>query len=125
MPKPGKKDNKRKKGSSTDDDTINISKKYISGGPARDHGSCPSVSAILNEANSILYNIDNSVFDDSIHDSVQANALSGLNMASNSSDVSSPSNADLYALLQSISTKLGHMEKIRNAYSFGAKSRHF
>jgi vacuolar-type H+-ATPase subunit I/STV1 len=66
------------------------------------------VSAILNEANSILYN---SVFDDSVHDTAQANALSGLNMASNSSDVSSPSNADLYALLQSISTKLGHMEK--------------
>jgi hypothetical protein len=106
MSKRNKKVSKRKKGSSTDEEeNLNKSKCKVVRGPESgpdQNDSIVSVSNILSEANSILYE-DTSVFDDTSDKSVI--------MATNTATVDdAPTNTDLFRMLKSISDRLTNME---------------
>lgn len=107
MSKSIKKRNKRKKGSSTDEELINTSKCRVIRGPEGASELCDSihcVSDILSEANHILYD-NSSVFDFD---------ASSVNMASNTPTTSTtsnaPTNGDLFMLMKSISDRLTKIE---------------
>ena len=115
---------KRKKGSSTDEEFVNLSKVYkkSDGGPSEDYGedeSSVSVSHILKATNSVLF--DDQVFTYSNTDQSISNASSILNVGDMSKTSKkcaetavtappSPSNADIIMYLKKIEGKIENVD---------------
>ncbi|XP_053395770.1 probable basic-leucine zipper transcription factor G [Mercenaria mercenaria] len=120
-----KKNKKRKKGSSSGDEFVNLSKVYIVGGPLQDSKSKDQnkyVSEILNETNSILFNSSNNVFEDinssdcsmSNHnitpeDNIKMASAPGSSTATSPAH-HTPSNSDIMSVLKCLEVKLDKVE---------------
>ncbi|WAR02023.1 hypothetical protein MAR_008581 [Mya arenaria] len=104
--------NKRKKGSSTDEEIVNISKSYRIGGPADETEGQPLVSEILNQTNSVLFD-DSSVFNESDCDNFDTSEpihLPGAMASKVTPDVANADIATVLNVLEKLQVQMNNVE---------------